>query len=150
MSKWTWIFVFAFFAAFVLCCGGVALMVAPSMKIAASGQEFAETTLKAVAQSWSVDELAERAGEGYRGAFDRQLIELEFERNRRELGRLVRARAKLGSFEPEVETAQGRATRVVYDGQADFDKGPGQVRLTLLYRGNDWSLESFSVKPSGK
>ena len=110
----------------------------------AEGRIYAKASLPAIARSWSIDALVERAGPELLSTPREKLVDL-----------LTWMSARLGPLKGEAKFqdggwrnflgTKGFVVTAVYFADCEFEKGSGRVTLTLVRMGGAWKIAGFHV-----
>ena len=141
----------------LLCCGGVIFAgkrlfdkgmqaVNEAMEIPSGAQTYADESIRAIATSWDAKELEKRASS-----------QLKAETSHGQFVRLMeQCKAKLGGlktlgthgsvqFNSGATTSEGAFQAVGMTVSATFQKGPAEIRITVVKTGTEWQINEFRV-----
>lgn len=105
-------------------------------------KEYADVTIVAVISHWDIREFEKRASP-----------ELSFKSNDLEklfatfqkLGKLTGYRGSQGEATISITTRDGLLTTAAYSANADFERGPANIQITLIKRGEQWRVLGFRI-----
>ena len=134
----------------LICCGG-AIFVGKriydkGLEASSGAQAYADESVRAIAASWDASELEKRAS-----------TELKAEASHEAIVRLMKqCKARLGALRTVRQhenvlmrsgttTAAGTFQVVSLNVAATFQKGPGEIKITLVKTGAAWQINEFRV-----
>lgn len=147
--KWLWI---TLGIIFVVCCGGGALtffLVYNGAKgISDEAGKFADTSITAICTTWDVNALNSRAAPELTAQNPPGTLENVVATLKESLGPMKSFTSHITNINAKNENGQSWV-EVQVSATGQFEKGPGELELTLLKRGDKWSILKFYGGPMG-
>ncbi|HZH98917.1 MAG TPA: hypothetical protein VEX38_08090 [Fimbriimonadaceae bacterium] len=132
----------------LLCCGGGAAVLffgaRQGMSLATEGKQFGDESLQAICSSWSLAELERRAAPELIQQAGKPALKNITDTLSPALGPLKAFKSSIGGFEAKSTTETGTYVQVRYSASCTFEKGNGDVEMTLVQRKGKWEILAFN------
>lgn len=107
-------------------------------------KRYVDSTVPLLVSNWDESELLSRASPELMRATDKQELDKLYHMFR-ELGKLRAYEGSKGQSYMSMTTQNGKSVTAVYTCKADFDKGPADIKITLVKHGGKWEIAGFRV-----
>lgn len=128
----------------VVAAAVISIIVVKGNELDKESKEYADAAILAVISGWDKNALKTRASIEFTSrATDNDLERLlgVF----RMLGKLKEYKGCKGQATLSVTMQHGKVVTADYVGQADFEKGPADVHVTLIKHGDQWQILGFGI-----
>jgi hypothetical protein len=105
---------------------------------------YADAAIPAMVTTWNKKELLNRASSEFNQAITTDQVDRLF-KEASSLGRLRKCEPAQGESELVFTSLSGSAVGARYTSNADFEKGPATIVLTLIKHGDQWQIAGFWV-----
>lgn len=150
MSRWTYIFVFAFLAAIILTCAAGALLLAPSMKLAAEGDDFGAAFTRRWTRKFDARLLAAEASSQLAPAVAAPQFERRLQEIAEEIGSVRHFTGNVKGFVAKNERLPGAPSTMFYRAKLAGTQGSADLELGLVWKGEKFEIASIGLVPQGR
>ncbi len=151
--KWVWV---VLGVVVIGCCGILSVMIGGGYFLAKQGventaqaQEFGDRALREIAENWEANVLIDNAAKEMRDQNPYNVF-VTTTQELKDLGKLKSVESSIKGIEARSTTESGSYVICQYEGGAVFDKGKGQVLMSLMKRGDKWGILKFNIRRDPK
>ncbi|WP_043356465.1 hypothetical protein [Cupriavidus basilensis] len=123
---------------------GISILAVKGSALDKESQEFANESILAVVSGWDADKLISRASPEFMSATNGRDLGKLFGWFRM-LGKLKEYKGCKGHATISVTSQQGKVITAAYTGRGDFERGPAEINITLIKRGDRWQILGFRI-----
>jgi hypothetical protein len=133
------------FLAAVVLIGGVALYgVSVGPKLDADSKAYVDSTIPVLVNEWNPEELKSRASDQLLPFLKEPDVTNLYGMFRR-LGRMTNYKGAEGDSHTTLNIPKGVVTTAAYIAAADFENGPGTIKISLMKSNGAWRILEFRV-----
>lgn len=130
----------------LLSLAGYYFIVKPGITMYSEGKAYSQNVVSQIANSWSISDLKSYGSEEFLASLDKdpKSVSLIFEKLKKSLGKLQTApdlQGKMSAF----KTLDKTTVSLDLSGEAVFEKGNGEVRITVIKTDQGWKVQYFGV-----
>ncbi len=106
----------------------------------ADSTKYGDESMEAIARNWDAAALTSRAAPELIAQNPAGTLEKVVATLKQSLGPMKSFKGKTTSFNAKTTTETGSYIEAGYEADGEFEKGPGRITMTLLQRGDKWSI----------
>jgi hypothetical protein len=133
-----------FIVVIVLLVGGSAIIALKGRAVDRESKAYVDAAIPAIAANWDIKEIEKRISPEFKATLkegDLEKLVLIFSK----LGKLQKYQGAKG--EANIQAMLGKGTRITaaYIAYADFERGPAEIKMTLIKHGDQWQIYGLHI-----
>ena len=123
----------------------IAILAVRGSALDKESKDYVDAAIPAIVSHWDIAEIQQRSSPEFKAAVSDQDLAKLVQMFKR-LGGLKAYNGAKGGSNMSVTTEQGKVISAEYVGNADFDTGPADIKISLIKHDEQWQLLGISIE----